>query len=155
MGGNLVATVGEIQNSPNSRNIIPDGVRFTLDLRSWNDDLVHKAWEELKMDFQKVSNRRGCPVRLEEIWEVDHAPFSPELVKMVRDASRGLGLDPHPMVSGAGHDAGYMNQIAPTAMIFVPSIGGRSHAEVENTSWEDCETGSSVLLQCILKKANE
>ena len=153
MGGNLVATVGEIQNSPNSRNIIPDGVRFTIDLRSWNDDLVQKAWEELKRDFQKVSNRRGCPVRLEEIWKVDHAPFSPELVEMVRDASRGLGLDPHPMVSGAGHDASYMNQIAPTAMIFVPSIGGRSHAEVENTSWEDCEVGANVLLKCLLTTA--
>jgi beta-ureidopropionase / N-carbamoyl-L-amino-acid hydrolase len=155
MGGNLVATVGEIQNSPNSRNIIPDKVRFTLDLRSWNDDLVHRAWEELKVDFAKVSRRWGCAVRLEDIWRVDHASFSPDLVQMVRDASRLLGFDPYPMFSGAGHDASYMNQIAPTTMIFVPSIGGRSHAEVENTSWEDCEAGANILLQCILKKANE
>jgi N-carbamoyl-L-amino-acid hydrolase len=59
------------------------------------------------------------------------------------------------MVSGAGHDASYMNQVCPTAMIFVPSIGGRSHVEVENTSWSDCEAGANVLLHCLLKTADE
>jgi N-carbamoyl-L-amino-acid hydrolase len=48
-----------------------------------------------------------------------------------------------------------MNQVAPTAMIFVPSIGGRSHAEAENTSWDDCEAGANVLLHCLLETANE
>ena len=155
MGGNLVATVGEIQNYPNSRNIIPEKVRFTLDARSWDDDLVQRAWEELKRDFQKVSRRRGCPVRMEEIWRVEHAPFAPRLVQMVRETGSRLGLDPFPLVSGAGHDASYMNRVSPTAMIFVPSIGGRSHAEAERTSWEDCEAGANVLLQCVLRAANE
>jgi len=155
MGGNLVATVGEIQNYPNSRNIIPERVRFTLDIRSWNDDLIRRAWEEMKGGFQEVSRRRGCPIRLEEIWKVEHAPFAPHLIEMVRETRRQLGLAPLPMESGAGHDASYMNQIAPTAMIFVPSIGGRSHAEAENTSWEDCEAGANVLLKCILRTANE
>ena len=155
MGGNLVATVGEIQNYPNSRNIIPEKVRFTLDVRSWDDDLVQRAWDELKRDFQKASRKRGCPVRLEEIWRVEHAPFAPRLVQMVRETSRRLGLDPFPMVSGAGHDASYMNRVAPTAMIFVPSLGGRSHAEAEKTSWEDCEAGANVLLQCVLQTAND
>mgnify|MGYP000205173721 CR=1 FL=1 len=59
------------------------------------------------------------------------------------------------MPSGAGHDASYMNQVAPTAMIFVPSIGGRSHVEFENTRWEDCEAGANVLLHCILQSAGE
>jgi N-carbamoyl-L-amino-acid hydrolase len=59
------------------------------------------------------------------------------------------------MVSGAGHDASYMNQLAPTAMIFVPSIDGRSHVECENTRWEDCEAGANVLLHCILQSASE
>jgi N-carbamoyl-L-amino-acid hydrolase len=59
------------------------------------------------------------------------------------------------MVSGAGHDAVYLNQVAPTAMIFVPSIGGRSHVEVENTKWEDCAAGANVLLHCLLQSALE
>jgi len=59
------------------------------------------------------------------------------------------------MVSGAGHDASYMNQVCPAAMIFVPSIGGRSHVEIENTRWEDCAAGANVLPQNILRSANE
>ena len=59
------------------------------------------------------------------------------------------------MVSGAGHDASYANQVCPTAMIFIPSKGGRSHVEVEESSWEDCEAGANVLLHCVLASANE
>ena len=155
MGGNLVATVGEIHNYPNSRNIIPDGVHFTVDIRSWDDDLAIKAWESLKKDFQEISRRRGTPIRMEETWRVEHAPFDEKLVNRVLESAGELGYTSHYLVSGAGHDASYMNQIAPTAMVFVPSIGGRSHVEVENTTWEDCEAGANVLLYCILKSALE
>jgi N-carbamoyl-L-amino-acid hydrolase len=155
MGGNMVATVGEIQNQPNSRNIIPDWVHFTVDIRSWDDDLALRAWEDLKGDFQSVAQSRGCAIGIEETWRVAHAPFDERLVKRILDLAESLGYSRHPMVSGAGHDASYMNMVAPTAMIFVPSIGGRSHVEVENTRWEDCEAGANVLLHCILQSARE
>ncbi len=155
MKGNMVATVGEIQNYPNSRNIIPDGVHFTVDIRSWDDDQALRAWDSLKADFQEIADRRGTPIRMEETWRVEHAPFNEKLVKRVLESADELGYSSLHMVSGAGHDASYMNQICPTAMIFVPSIGGRSHVEVENTTWEDCEKGTNVLLHCILKSANE
>jgi N-carbamoyl-L-amino-acid hydrolase len=155
MGGNMVATVGEIHNFPNSRNIIPDGVHFTVDIRSWDDDLALNAWETVKQDFQAIAGRRGCPIRMEETWRVAHSPFDEKLVQRVMDSAAELGYPARRMVSGAGHDASYMNQIAPTAMIFVPSIGGRSHVEVENTTWVDCEAGCNVLLHSILKSANE
>ncbi len=155
MGGNMVATVGEIQNYPNSRNIIPDKVHFTVDIRSWDDDLAIDAWEKLKEDFEAIARRRGCPIRIEETWRVEHSPFDERLVQRVLDNAEALGYPSLYMVSGAGHDASYMNQVAPTAMIFVPSIGGRSHVEVENTRWEDCEAGANVLLHCILQSANE
>jgi N-carbamoyl-L-amino-acid hydrolase len=86
---------------------------------------------------------------------VEHSPFEENLVERVLDIAQELGYPSLRMISGAGHDASYMNLVAPTAMIFVPSIGGRSHVEVENTSWEDCEAGANVLLHCILKSANE
>jgi len=155
MGGDMVATVGEIQNYPNSRNIIPDGVHFTVDIRSWDDDKALRAWDSLKADFQSIADRRGTPIRMEETWRVEHAPFDDKLVKRVLESADELGLSNYYMVSGAGHDASYMNQICPTAMIFVPSIGGRSHVEVEDTTWEDCEAGANVLLHCLLKSANE
>ncbi|UCF99497.1 MAG: Zn-dependent hydrolase [Spirochaetaceae bacterium] len=153
MGGNMVATVGEIQNYPNSRNIIPDKVHFTVDIRSWDDEHALKAWELVKKDFQDIAARRGCPIRIEETWRVEHAPFDQKLVQMVMDSAKDLNYSCLHMVSGAGHDASYMNQICPTAMIFVPSIGGRSHVEVENTTWEHCEAGANVLMHCILKTA--
>ncbi len=155
MGGNMVATVGEIQNYPNSRNIIPDKVHFTVDIRSWDDDHAIKAWERLRQDFEAIAQNRGCPIRIEETWRVEHSPFDENLVQRVLNVADELGYANLHMVSGAGHDASYMNQIAPTAMIFVPSIGGRSHVEVENTTWEDCEAGGNVLLHCLLQSANE
>ena len=155
MGGNMVATVGEIQNYPNSRNIIPDKVHFTVDIRSWDDDHAIKAWERLRTDFETIAQDRGCPIRIEETWRVEHSPFDKILVQRVLTVADELDYPSLYMVSGAGHDASYMNQIAPTAMIFVPSIGGRSHVEVENTTWEDCEAGGNVLLHCLLQSANE
>ena len=155
MGGNMVATVGEIQNKPNSRNIIPDGVHFTVDIRSWDDGHAIRAWERLKGDFHDIADRRGTPIRIDETWRCPHAPFAEPLVKRVLDTAGELGYSSLHMVSGAGHDASYMNQVCPTAMIFVPSIGGRSHVEVENTAWSDCEAGANVLLHALLKTANE
>ena len=155
MGGNMVATVGEIRNYPNSRNIIPDRVHFTVDIRSWDDALALRSWEDLRNDFENMASKRGCTVRMEETWRVEHAAFDDRLVQRVLDRAGDLGYPGLYMVSGAGHDASYMNHVCPTAMIFVPSIGGRSHVEVENTVWEDCEAGANVLLHCILQSANE
>ncbi len=155
MGGNLVATVGEIRNHPNSRNIIPGSVHFTVDMRSWDDERALQAWEVLRKDFEEIAGRRGCPVTMEETWRVEHSPFDETLVQRILEKADALGYSSLPMVSGAGHDASYMNQVCPTAMIFVPSIGGRSHVEVENTRWEDCEAGANVLLHAMLQSAQE
>jgi N-carbamoyl-L-amino-acid hydrolase len=155
MGGNMVATVGEIQNYPNSRNIIPDKVHFTVDIRSWDDDHAKKAWELVRKDFEDIAARRGCPIKIEETWRVEHSPFDEKRVQMVLNAAETLGYSSLHMVSGAGHDASYMNQVCPTAMVFIPSIGGRSHVEVEKSRWEDCEAGANVLLHTILQSANE
>ena len=155
MGGNMVATVGEIQNYPNSRNIIPDKVHFTVDIRSWDDEHALKAWELVRKEFEDIAARRGCPIKIEETWRVEHSPFDEKLVQRILNVADDLGYSSLHMVSGAGHDASYMNQVCPTAMIFVPSIGGRSHVEVENTTWEDCEAGANVLLHSILQSANE
>ena len=155
MGGNMVATVGEIQNYPNSRNIIPDMVHFTVDIRSWDDEHALKAWEVVRKDFEDIAAGRGCPIKIEETWRVEHSPFDEKLVQRILNVADDLGYASLHMVSGAGHDASYMNQVCPTAMIFVPSIGGRSHVEVENTTWQDCDAGTNVLLHAILQSANE
>jgi N-carbamoyl-L-amino-acid hydrolase len=156
MGGNMVATVGEIHNFPNSRNIIPDGVHFTIDIRSWDDDHALAAFEDkLRPQMIAIAEKHGTPIRIEETWKVVKAPFDQDLFERVYETGVELGYPTMKWVSGAGHDASYMNQLMPSAMIFVPSIGGRSHVEVEDTRWEDCEAGANVLLHCLLKSANE
>ncbi|MGB3211345.1 MAG: M20 family metallo-hydrolase [Desulforhopalus sp.] len=153
--GNMVGTVGEIHNFPNSRNIIADGVHFTVDIRSWEDEHALKAWQMMEKEFQVIADRHGTPIRMETTWRVVRAPFNEDLVQNVLDTAEELDYPSHYMVSGAGHDCSYINQIAPAAMIFIPSKGGRSHVEVEDSSWEDCTKGANVLLQCLLKSANE
>ena len=155
VGGDLVATVGEIHNEPNSRNIIPGHVRFTVDIRSWDDALALRAWDELSAGLEAIAVAQGCTIRLEETWRVQHVEFTDRLVQRVQARAQALGYSTLPMVSGAGHDASYMALTGPTAMIFVPSIGGRSHVEVEDTAWEDCEAGANVLLQCVAQTAEE
>ena len=153
--GDMVATVGEIQNYPNSRNIISDRVHFTVDIRSWDDEHAVKAWEMMKREFEVIAARRGCPIKTEETWKVEHAPFDKGLFDSVVETAEELGYSTRRMISGAGHDMSEVNQITRGAMIFVPSINGRSHVEVEDTPYEDCERGVNVLLHCILKSANE
>ena len=155
MGGQMVATVGEIHNYPNSRNIIPGKVHFTVDIRAWDDALVIKAGDRLRNNFEDIAGRRDCSINIEETGRVAHAPFDEKLVQVIKDCAASLGYSHLPMVSGAAHDAAYMSQVCPTAMIFVPSIGGRSHVEVENTRIEDCAAGANVLLHAILRSANE
>jgi len=130
-------------------------VHFTVDIRSWDDDHALKAREVVRKDFEDIAARRGCPIKIEETWRVEHSPFDEKLVQGILNAAEDLGYSSLHMVSGAGHDASYMNQITATAMLFVPSLDGRSHVEVENTSWKDCEAGANVLLHCMLKSANE
>ncbi|HSV93617.1 MAG TPA: M20 family metallo-hydrolase [Desulfobacterales bacterium] len=153
--GDMVATVGEIRNRPNSRNIIPDGVDFTVDMRAWEGERLQAAWERFCAEAGEIAWRHGCDTRLEKSWFVDRTPFDETLVRRISDAAVELGYSHMPWVSGAGHDAAYVSRLCPTAMIFVPSIGGRSHVEVESTRWEDCEAGCNVLLRCTLQSAME
>lgn len=153
LGGGLVATVGELHTRPNSRNVIPGETRFTVDVRSWDDDLALRAWEELRAEFASIGARHGCEVRAEQTWRVQHNEFDPRLVALVGATAERLGYATMSLVSGAGHDASYAATAGPTAMVFVPSVGGRSHVEAEETSWADCAAGADVLLHCVLAEA--
>ncbi len=152
-GDGLVATVGELHNRPNSRNVIPSETAFTVDVRSWDDELARRAWEEMNAGFAAAAAHHGCELRADVTWRVGHTEFDARLVELVDATAARLGHPVLPMVSGAGHDASYAAMAGPTAMVFVPSVGGRSHVEVEATRWEDCTAGADVLLGCVLETA--
>lgn len=151
----VVAGVGEAHITPNSRNVIPGHVHFTIDIRGWDEGETDRVCRDIEQALQDMGERAGCRVETSLTWAVERAPFHPELVALVHESASALGLPALDMVSGASHDTVYINQLAPSAMIFAPSIGGRSHAEVEDTSWEDCAAGADVLLHCIVKTAND
>jgi N-carbamoyl-L-amino-acid hydrolase len=150
-GADMVTTVGEMHVRPNSRFTVPASVDFAVDIRCWDDDLALRAWEELNEFCEAAARRRICQVSGETLLFTGRLPFDQSLTSMVEATARELGHTTHPMASGASHDAANLCQIAPTAMILVPLIGGRSHVPEEETSWYDCEAGANVLLQCVLK----
>ena len=92
MGGDMVATVGKLQNHPNSSNTVPDRVHFTVDIRAWDDDLALRSWDDVKADFESIAAKHGCPIRIEEPWRVPHTEFDPHLVRRVRVDCRGPWL---------------------------------------------------------------
>ena len=151
----VVATVGEVHASPNSRNVIAGDVQFTIDVRGWDEAATDDVCLRIEAALAKAAQQAGCEVTPERIWQVSRVPFDQRLRQMVHEASANLGLPCLDMVSGASHDMIYIAQVVPGAMIFVPSIGGRSHAEVENTTWSDCAAGTDVLLQCLIRTGNE
>jgi N-carbamoyl-L-amino-acid hydrolase len=150
----VVASVGEVHPSPNSRNVIAGHVHFTIDIRGWDESETDRVCGEIEDALVRIGKETGCEVSIKKVWEVERAPFNEALVTLVHSTAKELGLSSLDMVSGASHDTIYINQLAPSAMIFVPSIGGRSHAEVERTSWEDCSAGADVLLGVIVKTGN-
>ena len=150
-----VSTVGMITNHPNSRNVIPGRVFLTVDFRCPDNDELTRMDEELRAGVARIADAARLEHRLEQIFQYDCVQFDPSCVAMVRRSAQTLGYRTRDIVSGAGHDACYMSRVTPTAMIFVPCVGGISHNEIEDAKPEWIEAGGNVLLQAMLAKANE
>jgi len=149
--GDLVSTVGSIDVQPNSRNTIPGEVRFTVDFRSVKEERLDKALELLNLEIERASKQEDVEADVKQVWRIPYTPFSKNCIEAIEASTKMLGYNYLSMVSGAGHDAKYLADICNTGMIFVPSIGGRSHCEEEATDWKDLEAGCNVLLHSVLK----
>ncbi|MBB5147993.1 MULTISPECIES: Zn-dependent hydrolase [Ureibacillus] len=143
----LVYTMGRVNVHPNIHTVVPNLVKFTLESRH-KDPNVIKQVETIIHSLPTESN--GCTVSFEKLWGRDTVPFDETIVNTIESVSKSLGYSTRRMYSGAGHDAQFIASIVPTAMIFVPSVGGRSHCEEELTYYEDCYKGANVLLQTLL-----
>ncbi|WP_136807678.1 Zn-dependent hydrolase [Desulfosediminicola flagellatus] len=153
--GEVVATVGQITASPNSRNVIASHVHFTIDVRGWDVAKTDNVCAGIEEAIATIASADQCQVEIEHTWREDRADFDQALLKQIEESANQLGLTSMRMYSGASHDMIYINQVARGAMIFVPSVGGKSHTEIEETSYADCGAGADVLLQCIMKSAND
>ncbi len=148
------ATVGFAQVSPNSRNTIPGRVFFTVDFRHPDNDTLTVMDKELRAACGEIAKAIGLELDLKEFWYFPPTPFDTACVESVRGATQALGYPHMDIISGAGHDAVYMARVAPTAMIFVPCVGGISHNEIEDAKPEDLAMGCAVLLNAVLERAN-
>ena len=145
-----VATVGLIENRPNSRNVVPGEVFFTVDLRHPEGRALDAMEAAVQTSLSEVCQPLGLDVSLQRIWDQPAVHFDPDCVGAVRRAAKLSGYSARDIVSGAGHDAAYVSRVAPSAMIFVPCRGGISHNEAEFSSKEQCAKGAQVLLQAVL-----
>jgi len=148
------ATVGFVQVSPNSRNTIPGRVFFTVDFRHPEDEVLSLMDRDLRQACEEAASAIGLEVEVKEFWYFPPTPFHPDLVDAVRDAAAAQGYPHQDIISGAGHDAVYVARVAPTAMVFVPCVGGISHNEIEDAKPEDLTAGCNVLLNAVLDRAN-
>ena len=147
-------TVGMVQVFPNSRNVIPGRVKFSIDLRNSTDELVDAMAAEVKAFADQVAQEHGVQVHIEMVSSYPAQLFQPECVEAVGRAAAKLGYSHMPAVSGAGHDAVYMAKLAPSGMIFIPCKDGISHNEIEDAKPEHIEAGCNVLLHAMLERAD-
>jgi N-carbamoyl-L-amino-acid hydrolase len=146
-------TVGMVQVFPNSRNVIPGQVKFSIDLRNVNDELLNTMHEEITGFIDKTRQESGLSIELQRVSYYPPCPFHPDCVDAVRAATAKLGYSTMDVVSGAGHDAIYVARLAPAGMIFVPCKDGISHNEIEDAQPAHLEAGCNVLLHAMLERA--
>jgi len=143
----LVYTTGKISAHPNIHTIIPDKVKFTLDARHQNPDVIRQVLEIIHKIPSEVEK---CQASYKEAWARKTVAFTSELVDYVEKSANEFGYTSKRMYSGAGHDAQYVVDMMPSTMIFVPSVDGHSHCELEYTPTESCLKGANVLLKTLL-----
>jgi N-carbamoyl-L-amino-acid hydrolase len=146
-----VGTVGLIENRPNSRNVVPGEVFFSVDFRHPDENVLDAMEAKLRASLPAILEPLQLGYTETCIWHSPAIDFAPELIECVRAGAAKAGLTSRDMISGAGHDAAYIARVAPTTMIFVPCAGGISHNEAESTSFEECAAGAQVLLNAVLE----
>ena len=145
-----VATVGLLEAAPNSRNVIPGKVFFTIDLRDPQNQTLDAMEEKIRAAVEAIAADIKLELSIERIWEQAPIAFDNNCIESVRKAAAACGYSSRDIISGAQHDAAYVSRVAPASMIFVPCRGGISHNEEEFSSSEQCSKGAQVLLQTVL-----
>lgn len=150
-----LTTVGELSIAKSSRNTIPGVVDFTVDLRHHQDEQIAAMEQQVQERLQAIAAQRGLKVSINRHWVSPATPFDADCVAAVQQAVDALGYAQQSIVSGAGHDAILLARYCPTAMVFIPCVGGLSHNEAEDVLPEDVCQGADVLLNAVLARAGQ
>ncbi|MEK1890548.1 MAG: Zn-dependent hydrolase [Phyllobacterium sp.] len=148
-----VGAIGHVDVYPNSRNVIPGRVVFTVDIRSPDIATLNAMKAEIEAKAATIAKELGLEILIGEAGHFDPVTFNEGCVTAVRNAAERLGYSHRNIVSGAGHDACWINRVAPTAMVMCPCVDGLSHNEDEDISKEWATAGADVLLHAVLETA--
>ena len=150
--GRQVGTVGRIRAEPGAPNVIPGRVVMSLELRDLSAEKIERIFDRIEAEARSIGEETGTEIAFEPLYVSAVPPPTDKRVRrLIDESARSLGLTTKRMPSGAGHDAQEMARIAPTGMIFVPSVEGISHSPKEFTRPEDMANGANVLFQTILR----
>lgn len=150
---NAVGAVGQANVYPNSRNVIPGKAVFTIDFRSPDLEKLTSMRERLEKEAAEIAKDLGLGIEIEPTGHFDPVTFDVGCVAAVRNAAERLGYSHMDIVSGAGHDACWINRVAPTAMVMCPCVDGLSHNEAEEISKEWAAAGADVLFHAVVETA--
>lgn len=152
-GDPLVLTFGHVEVSPNTVNVVPGEVEFTVDCRHTDKAELVRFTEELEADMARIAAEHGVGIGLDRWLDEDPVPMSSEVIATIQRAAEGAGASWRLMHSGAGHDSQVIAPHVPTGMIFVPSVGGVSHNPAERTETEDLMAGIDLLEKALYELA--
>ena len=147
-------TVGQLVVVPNSRNVVPGEVRFSVEFRHPDEAEIGRLAAQFPREAGFIARDCGVALSLTELFRIPAQPFDAGCVDLVRQAAARLGYSAREIVSGAGHDAVYVARHVPTAMIFTPCKDGLSHNEAESIEPGEAEAGCQVLFEAVLARAN-
>jgi N-carbamoyl-L-amino-acid hydrolase len=143
------STVGVLTSMPGSRNTVAGSVNLTIDLRHPDPDELSRMHDELIETASAIDPFAS----VQQIWYSPPVVFNANVVEVIRKSAAESGFEPIDVVSGAGHDAVYINRVAPTGMLFIPCKEGLSHNEAESIVIEHSTAGAEVTLQAVLRLA--
>ena len=149
--GRQVGTVGHIEITPNSPNVIPGLARLSIELRDLSPQKLVAMMDDIRNRAREIASSTQTSIAFTQTMKAAPAVATPAVQSAIERAVRSLGLNATRLPSGAGHDAQMMALLGPMGMIFVPSVGGVSHSPKELTHWEDCARGADVLLRTVLE----
>jgi beta-ureidopropionase / N-carbamoyl-L-amino-acid hydrolase len=155
MGGQQKGTVGRIELYPNLVNVVAERAVLTVDLRNTDASLLQQAAQHFTDFLERLAQREHVAIETRSLARFEPVSFPSEMVSLVETTARELALPCRRLFSGAGHDAQMMARLCPASMIFVPSVDGLSHNVQEYTAPEHLEAGASVLLNAVLRLADQ
>lgn len=148
-----VGAIGHMEVYPNSRNVIPGRVVFTIDIRSPNEEVLNEMRARIEDGIATICEALDIGFEVEAVGHFDPVTFDESCVTAIRNAAERLGYSHRDIVSGAGHDACWINRVAPTAMVMCPCVDGLSHNEAEEISKECAAAGADVLFHAVVETA--